>query len=167
MKQPKLMFASTTINLSKQQYVLLGKLLHQKKPHIADEIISTWFPKQDPTEQDLTRIGPLFYAFCALQNLIPEDHIGPVFKTSKVNIRRLFVAVMIHLYNPDVFSQPIDNIILKKGFVRQLSQVLKLKDANISLMIREVIMWEKQYEDFAASVSFVINEISTNGSTEE
>lgn len=151
-----------TFSFSKKDHALLGKLLLKNKPDIAQELIKTYLPEQPPKESDFSKIKDLFSRFCKIQNIEPEEHLGPVYKSDKVSMRRLFVATMVHLYNPQVYFQPLDSIVLSNGFVTAITRVLSQNKGNTSKMIREVIIWEKQYEDFATSVSQTITKLTTD-----
>lgn len=69
---------------------------------------------------------------------------------------------MVHLYYPQAFVQPVDSIDVVTGLVRNISVVLKQNQGNVSKMIRQAIIWEKQYEDFSLSVTNIIEKL-TNG----
>jgi len=135
----------TAIYFKNHHYRLLWKVLTKTRPELATEIINEYIPEETPKETDLSKIGYYFTAFSNVE-----------YTESKVDVRRYFVAAMIHLYCPQVLRQPLDSIILKYGFVKALSGVLDQKDANISNMIRQVITWEKNYEDFEKKVSELV-----------
>jgi hypothetical protein len=142
--------------IAEKDYKILGKLLVKKNPALADEYLSL-YKTHSPKEIDNTKISFYFYSFCEVMEITPETYLGPLHKSSKVDIRRLFVACMVHLYQPHVFYQPIDEINLsKKGFVMHLSRTLQQQESNISTMIREVIAWEKDYDDFKEKVHGII-----------
>lgn len=152
------MFTATLDSFSRKHYALLGKLLIQKEPETAQKLIQTFIPEDKPQEEDFTKIPALFERFCLIKGY--DHNTAP--RASKVETRRLFIAAVLHLYNPHVYNQPANQIILKYGFVRNISQVLHQKESNVSTMIREVILWEKQYEDFSNNVNSIIEKL-TNG----
>ncbi len=84
-----------------------------------------------------------------------EAYSGALYKSSKVDVRRLFVAAMVHLYQPQIYHQP-EISLGKNGFVMTLAGVLKQHEANVSAMIREVISWEREYDDFKEKVTNVV-----------
>lgn len=133
---------------------LLGLVLCQTKPDIANELISQYIPKQEPIEKDLNKISDFFLSFCQINNLNPKDFIGPIYKSSKVEMRRRFVASIIHIYAPHLYDQPVDFMIMgKTELSKKLGITLSIKKPNMTTLVREVILWEKQYEEFAASVA--------------
>jgi hypothetical protein len=157
----------TATNFGKGQYALLGKLLFQTHPELAHELISVYLPPDKPSESEFERIQPLFGLFCDLQNLQPSDYIGAIHKSSKVDIRRVFVAVILHLFCPEVFNHPADYVVPKYGLVKNLQKVLGFQSrGNISTLIREAIMWEKRYDDFAFTVNKLTQQIIEHGSPE-
>lgn len=153
--------------LGKKQYALLGLLLCQTKPDIANELISSYIPQQEPLEKDLEKIESFFKHFCHLRNIHPKDCIGPVYKSSKVELRRRFVASILHIYAPHLYDQPVDFLIMgKTELSKRLSHVLQMKKCNVATLVREVILWEKQYEEFASSVADITLKLMNHGSTD-
>jgi hypothetical protein len=161
-----------TILFTKKDYALLGKLLFQKKPEIAQELLA-FLPTQAPAETDLSKIPEYFRRFCEVKDIDPKDYTGSLYKSKKVYERRIFVAAMVHLYNPEAYLRPIDFIRQHRGLTRALCEAFCIKagswstSGNVSNMIREVIIWEKNYDDFAEAVSNIITQITTIGCTEE
>lgn len=153
---------TATSSFTRKHYAFLGKLLLQKEPETAHKLITTYISAEQPTETDFTKIDSFFVKFCNLQNIEPEDHKGPLYKSDKVDTRRKFISAMVHLYYPQAFTQPIDSIDVVTGLVRNISIVLKQNQGNVSKMIRQAIIWEKQYEDFSLSVTNIIEKL-TNG----
>jgi hypothetical protein len=152
-----------TATVSKRHYALLGMLFFQKEPERAQKYISDYIPSISP-ESDLSKIDKLFKNFCRLENLDPEDRLQ--WSHEKLAKRRLFIAVIIHLYHPKIFFLPqlsYDRQHELKGFVKTLATVLQMDKGNASKNIREAIFWEKQYEDFAQKVSELLEKIQDAG----
>lgn len=141
-------------------YALLGRLLTKAHPEVAKNLIATYVPTEAPKESDYSRIGVYFIAYCKLQGINPADYTGPLYKSSKVELRRLFIAVILHLYTPQSYYQPLDGIILSNGLVKTLCEVLGCGRSWISETARKVITWEKSYEDFSERVQGALEEIS-------
>lgn len=134
-------------------------MLVKKNPDLASEYLST-YKNYEPLEEDYKKIRLFFSSFCQFNGINENEYLGPLYKTSKVDMRRLFIAAMTHLYYPQVYFQPIDEINLsKKGFVSSLSKTLIQHEANISVMIREVIAWEKDYDDFREKVQLTVEKL--------
>lgn len=127
----------------KKHYTLLGKLLEKNRPDIAAELLSA----HSITEFDYNKMTSYLQLFCHLKGSDPRDatHVA-------IKYRREFLCAMLHLYNPQVFTQPRDGIVLRIGFVRQISTVILQNEGNTSRMIREVIMLENVYDDFRDQV---------------
>jgi hypothetical protein len=147
-------------NFSKKHYAILGRLVLQKEPETARKLLSIYLPQEKPVEDDFSKIPDLFLKFCTANDIDREDYFSSASKSSKVSTDRLFIAVVLHLFNPAVYNQPTDQIILRYGLVRSIGLVLKQKESNVSTMIRQVILWEKQYEDFAGSVKEIIEKLT-------
>jgi hypothetical protein len=147
--------------LNKQQYALLGFLLLKQKPDVANELLEDYMPKREAPESDILKIEQFYQRFCQLKGLDAEEIRGPLYKTSKVEIRRQFIAAILHLYIPYVYDQPDEYIMIgKSGVAKKLSDVFCITKASITTMIREVIFFEKQYQDFSELVASIIKEMT-------
>ena len=152
--------------LGKMQYLLLGKLLVMRHPEVAQRLLVQI--EHDPPLTDLSRIPELYTVFCELINVDPPTFRGPLFSTNKVDIRRLFVSVILHLYNPQVYSHPSNNIIIPhNGFIKTLSEFFHVNRGYMSRFIRETIVMEKVYEEYRQKVEQIregiINKTLPNG----
>lgn len=145
----------TATTLGKENVFLLGRLLLTHQPDLAKELLTT-YGRSAISSDDLSRIDNLFQSFCRLRNIIPEQYTGALYKTSKVEERRLFISVILHIYSPQVFSQPAGSIFPNLGLVTKLSSLFKHSKGNVSGMIRKVIAWESAYDDFAGKVSAIV-----------
>lgn len=145
--------------LGKKHLLLLGKLLVSKRPEIAGELYATYFPRQDPFETDHAKIRTYYLLFCKAQKIEPNDFVGRLHKSTKVQQRRLFISVLLHLYYPDVFLQPGDTIIVKHGFIQKIADVLSLSRQSVSFMVKEQVQWEKRYDDYRESVDHTITQL--------
>lgn len=157
------MLTSSAASFTRKQYAFIGKIFIQKEPQIAAKLIDLYLPKTEPVEKDYSKIPAYYIDFCRVQGLLPQDYIGALHKTSKVNVRRVFIAVMLHLYEPVLFQQPVDDLILnREGLSKNLSNLFQVRKHSISATIREVVMWEKQYDDFSSSVNEIIEKLLNN-----
>lgn len=138
--------------LGKRQYNLLGKLLANHHPDMARQLLERFCPDIQPPEQDLSVMKDYFTRYCRLRDLEPNEYRGPLFKSGKVKERKIFIGVMLHLYDPRVYYQPQDSIILRKGLVKELCGVLDYHMCEISKHIREALLFEKIYEEFRTEV---------------
>jgi hypothetical protein len=144
--------------LNEKQYKILGRMVVKKHPDIAATLLSTL--DHQATEEDISKITLYYDQFCDLQGISRNEYFGAVYKTSKVDIFRLFIASMIHLYYPEIYFQPIEEINMKKeGFVTALAKSLGQPISNTSSRIREVIMWEQEYDDFKEKVETVVGKL--------
>lgn len=159
---------TATTAYSIREYALLGKLLFQKEPETAQRLIQDYLPSEKPSETDHAKIQEFFLSFCQLNNLDPKAYIGPLYKTSKVDVRRKFIAVIIQLYSPRLYKQSLDVMVqvVDNNLTKTLAEVLQQKKSNISMMIREVITWMKNYDEFQTEVHNTIQAL-TYASTEE
>lgn len=141
--------------LNEKQYKIIGRLVCKKHPEIAEELLSTL--NHTPLEEDISKLEFYFNQFCILHGTSKQDYFGAVYKTSKVDLLRIFIASMVHLYYPEIYFQPIEELNLKKnGFVTALANSIGQAVSNTSNRIREVIIWEKEYDDFKEKVEAVV-----------
>jgi hypothetical protein len=141
-------------------YRLIGKELWKKLPEAAKLAIKPYL-SAEPFDYNFTRMEEHYLiAFCSLQG-IDKDYIqGPLFKSSKVDIRKLFIASMLHIYCPHVYFQPPNEINLsKKGFVMWLSKAVNQPESNVSGAIREVVAWERDYDEFRNKVCSIVESL--------
>jgi hypothetical protein len=144
--------------LNEKQYKILGRLLVKKHPDVAQSLLATL--NHTASEDDITKIDLYFIRFCTLQGIAKESYYGAVYKTSKVDVFRLFIASMVHLYFPEVYFQPIEELNLKKnGFVTAIAVATGQHTANVSSRIREVVLWEKEYDDFREKVVTMVEKL--------
>ncbi len=144
--------------IGEKQYRMLGRLVIKKYPELAKELLASYMQHQ-PLEMDHTKLKNYFTIFCRTQGVKEEDYRGPLFKSEKVSKRRLFTACMMHLYCPQVYH---DVSLSRTGFVLAMSETLRQKPANVSSTIREVVLWENRYDDFASTVEQSLEKILNN-----
>jgi len=145
-------------HINEKQYKILGRLVVKKYPDIAQTLLATL--NHEPSESNISKIEGFFLSFCKLQGINKETYFGPVYKTSKVDVFRLFTAAMIHLYYPEIYFQPIEELNLKKnGFVTALARATGQHAPNVSSRIREVVAWEREYDDFREKVLCMVERL--------
>lgn len=145
-------------SLGKKQYALLGRLLTQKNPELANDYFTTYL-EGSPIETDLSHetLAGYFIAFCHIQDIKnPEQYQGAIHKTSMVDVRRTFIGVVLHLYCPQVYNQPIEHLNIQRGMVKNLSFLFKMEPINVSRMIREVVTMDRVYEGFKEKVTSIV-----------
>jgi hypothetical protein len=144
--------------LNEKQYKILGRLVVKKHPDIAASLLLSL--SHIPSQVDISKINAYFDRFCCLQGIEKQTYFGPVYKTSKVDMFRLFIASMVHLYYPEIYFQPIEELNLKKnGFVTAIATATGQQTSNVSSRIREVVLWEKEYDDFKEKVVTIVEKL--------
>ena len=138
--------------LGKRQYMLIGKLLVNRHPDIANVLIKE-ISTDKPEQVDLALLPGYFNSFCELLNLNPSEYKGALKTTSKVDIRRLFISVMLHYYSPGSYHHPPDYITIRFGFTKAISEAMGIDIGLTSRFIREVISMEKIYEEYRDKVA--------------
>lgn len=147
---------------SELHYKMMGRELWNKLPHMALSFLKPYF-SAEPFDYNFTKIEDHYMpAFCSLYGIEKTQIQGPLYKSKKVDIRKLFIASMIHIYCPHIYFQhPSEINLSKRGFVMWLSQALNQPDSNVSGSIREVVAWEKDYDDFRDRVSMIVEKLKS------
>lgn len=155
-----MMQAARSFVPSESELKVLGREVWKKLPMLAQKILKPYLTAV-PYDTNFNKIERYYLpAFASLIGINPEYIQGPIFKSTKVDIRKLFMAAMIHIYCPHVYYQhPSEINLSKKGFVMCLSGALKIPESNTSGAIREVVAWEKDYDDFRAKVHLLVEKL--------
>ncbi len=141
--------------LSKKKYALLGYLLASKMPSIASSLLTM----HEERENDFSKIPELYHNFCEIKNIDPLLYSGPLHKSEKVEIRKEFIAIILHIYDPQLYNQPIECLDIRPGLVRHLSDVTTQDKSRVSRMIREVVTMVKVYDDFNERVEELLTKM--------
>lgn len=149
-----------TAQFNDLHYKMIGRLLTHKRPHLAQSLIYPYL-KAVPYDTDFKKIDSYYLdLFCKEKGIEKSEITGALFKSSKVDVRRLFIASMAHIYYPHIYHQHTHEINLsKKGFVTYLAKALKQQESNVSVVIREVVTWEKEYDDFKEKVVDIVEKL--------
>lgn len=151
---------SPSLALTKRQYRFIGKELARLNPDQALAILNGHIPAGvNAEEKDPTRISLFLSRFCDIYGQNRESFVGSLRKPNKVEVRRIFIGAMVHLFNPMVFNQSPDNLLFSFRFTRTLAETLHLDEGNISKSIREVITRKKVYTDFACHIEYTVERL--------
>lgn len=128
-------------------YAQIGRLVISKKPEIVTELMAAYIA---PKETDLSNIAEYHTNF--LKSF-------PITGSLKENVehRRLFIAAIFHLYQPEVFSTR--NIYVRPGLGKAVSAQVGIQNFHLSKILREVVIMEKAYEDFKERVQQILEVI--------
>lgn len=151
------MHVTNPLSLTPKELTILGRLCATQKPDVAKELLSIYDTK--PVEQDHAKIPSHFNRFCQLQDMNPDEYRGNLFKSKKSDLRRLFVACMVRMYLPHLYAAPRKGVRLAYGFTQALAKTFHLKGTNVAVMIREIVVHEKAYSEFRASVDEITSKL--------
>lgn len=132
------------ISLSQKQCVTLWAILTQKEPEIASKLVRLHIPQHTATETDLKKIPELFTKFCIAQNLEPENYKGALFKSHKIDQRRLFIGTLVQLYG-NVW-----------GLATAISLAVNQHRPATTKMIGEVMMCYDTNDSFSEAVDAIV-----------
>jgi len=127
-------------------------------PDLANQMLET-FCHLNGHDSDFSNIKHYYHEFCQHVKVLPEEHKGPVWKRNKMEVRRLFISVMIRIYCPNLHRQHSSGLVYPYGFSRKISQTLNVGEDSISKLIRQVVADEKVYEDFRLKVDDIVDNI--------
>lgn len=122
---------------------MLGKLLREYKPEIANELSNLM-----EGETDLSKLHPYLTAFCNLKTMPVSFIQGALFKHSLIENRRIFVAVILSIYRPHTRRLRIS-----------LANLLKYHKQHIKDLIDESLVHYKVYPSFRNEVDEIVSKI--------
>jgi hypothetical protein len=128
-------------------YAQIGRLVATRKPEIIDELMVGYLR---PPQTNFNKIEGYYTKF---------TNINPSSSSLKelVESRRIFIAVMFHLYQPEVFTNK--SVYIKPGLGKAISKEVGVQDYNLSKMLREIIVMERAYDDFKDKVLKILEVI--------
>lgn len=137
-------------NLSSLDYRNIGIMLYKLHPETARHVLKQ-VENTKPLKTDFSEIPELFTRFCKLKG-IAGINFSTRTRTKKeyVNLRLIFIGVIIKLYNPELISLPQTK--MKRKLQAQLSKVLKVNNTWISQSVSTVLVRLNVYEDFSNDV---------------
>ncbi len=135
--------------LRNKDYATLGRRVVEQFPSVAAQLIQNpILPKQT----DLSLIQTYFAKLPASQT-----------KKDRIKQTKVFICAILHLYQPVVFHQPLEDIYLSRGLLKSVISLINLDKPAISRMAREAVTLYNIYEDFKESVDKIVKEVE-NGS---
>lgn len=146
------MQAQALRNKKGRTYYLLGRLVLMREPDVAERLLLDYNSRNVvPAERDYERIGEYFTRF--------HSH-DPEHSKARLDEMRLFIAAMLHLYQPQVYHGLALRAKGSGSFVSALGAVIARCKSQTSRLIAEAIVFEKVYDDFRQSVTGVLDQIS-------
>ncbi len=132
--------------LRNKDYATLGRRVVEQFPSVAAQLIQNpILPKQT----DLSLIQSHFDKLPACNS-----------KKERIKQKKIFICAILHIYQPVVFHQPLEDIYLRQGLLKVFSKVLNYSSAGASCrLVREVVTSYGIYEDFKANVDEIVKEV--------
>lgn len=145
---------STTV--LKRQYYLLGKLVTIFQPDVAQQLLVSYNEKNKPPQ--LTDYHLIEKYFCYYNKTFCDPACT---KSERLNEIRYFIAVMLHLYQPQVYyGISVSRELGEPGFVYEIGRITGKSHSRASRLISEVVLFEKVYDDFRIHVEGIIKSIA-------
>ncbi len=133
-------------------YEILGKKVLEKYPYIAKELIET------PTLNNLELLPEILQT-------IQEEKGTPISKKQHTDFRMIVTAVIVKLYDPEIFSGYKRN--LRHGLRQSLSNQMNCSPTQISHLLKSVRDYLSIYSDFAQEVIYLYEKIRKEYAEEE
>lgn len=145
------------VNNSRNWYARLGRAVFAQHPELVESLLSGDSEHVEPLESDLTKLPYYFHRFCEQQHLEPAEYVGFVRSVHRNYKRKVFVAAVLHLYQPSVYVQhkPKAFKLWDSGLSRRLSDLLGIAESNMSNLIKQVVRWH-DYDDFKGEVEAAV-----------
>lgn len=131
---------------TKKTLAIIGREVVDKHPDIATGIIKNIKP---PSSSDIEKIPYYFNLFCITVEKQPQEITGPVYKSSITEIKKIFMAAMLKIYNR------------QRLFNKTISTVLDQDRGATSRMISEVEFRYQKDESFSNQVDIIFNKIQS------
>jgi hypothetical protein len=145
------------LRLTKKEIFHIGRQCASQTPEKAQEYLSVFDNK--PIERDHTLIPVFFNAFCLHNGVEPRVYQGPIYKGSKSDCRKSYIAAMVRIFCPHLYSSASGSIRLDYGFIQALATTLNLTKPSITKVVREVVVQEKLYPEFQIAVDELTNKL--------
>lgn len=137
--------------VKKDKVLALGMLMLKKHPDMSRSLLSE-LEAEEPLDNNYNRIQDYFKVYT---NLISVS--GDQLRTRDNNREnrfhlKVFVATMIRIYQP--LMPTMRGNVIKPGFSSSLGSVINILSPNITLMVKEVLVMERAYDDFRDEVDY-------------
>jgi hypothetical protein len=150
----------TFMNMKAAELITLGKAVEIYYPHLLDEILPT-LTKPEPALTHTIHLPKLFKLFCDYKGIKEEQLKGINIDRNLADTRRLFIAVVLTLYNPEIFTR-IHGDKMKDNMREELAELLHYNKCSISqevAVIKTVLNVSKPlpaWKEFREEVDIVI-----------
>jgi hypothetical protein len=143
-------------------YKDIGMLLHRISPDITESLHNVLARRPQPELTDLSIIPKLFTGFCHYKNIDGIDS-KKLTKKEYVYLRRVFIGVIIKLYNPDMLT-PYGALRVTWNLSVALAHVLKTHRSWVCESYGIVCTRLKVYPEFEEDVLSTLQHVRNIGS---
>jgi hypothetical protein len=138
--------------IAAKDYALIGKLHARQNPDEARQLIEGYRQEQSRAlDSDLHNLNFYFLNYCKLKGYLATDYIGAIKKREKTEARKLFIASMIRIFHPQLFTYDVNT---KSGLSESMCIVLRLDSGEMSKILEEVTAYyNHNWQDFSQRVN--------------
>lgn len=137
------------------EYAIVGKLHCMKNPKSAKELLEEFNNvKAKAKDDDFHNLNFYYLHFCRNTGTDPLDYLGNVSNRSKVHERKIYVAAMLRMYRPQLFTHDIN---VGNGIGEHLCVTLRYDKGAMSRIVDEVVSWyNMDFDGFRGVVDDVV-----------
>lgn len=143
--------STQSVPLTSQDYAIIGKLAVKENPDFAQSLLERFRDeKAKALDSDTQNIKLYLKHFCRFQGIDYWTLVEGAKKKEIVDARRLFIAVMLRVYKPQIFTHDID---VERGLADKLCHQVLIDEGNMSKIIDEIKVWVRfNQEDYCDKV---------------
>lgn len=131
-------------------YAQIGRLVVNKMPELIPQLMVV---SQDPVHDDFSLIKKYYLKFRSLYPCTVDLR-------DDLERKRLLIAALFHLYQPDVFTDK--RIYIRTGLSSAICFTIGMQRSMLSFTLREVVIQYKAYPEFKDQVKDLLNQLCPN-----
>ncbi len=134
---------------------IVAKVLYQEFPELATKVDAKIREKvPDTVLTDFSLISDIVHYFCALENINSSDLHNCSKSRQMSNSRRVLLAVILNLYNPEILHNLVDGTIDSRARI-EIASILGISMKTVFLDVRTGRKYYWIYTDFKNRVDFL------------
>lgn len=146
---------------------IIVNVLHREFPDLATKVINRIKEQlPDSTFHNLEIIEGIVDTFCLLMEVTKAQLYNAEMIKSNTHMRRILIAVIIKLYQPELICGMIDGY-MDSSITKRLILILKISRVTISFDVKRSIKFYQLYSDFKVEVDNIYNIIIEQYGTEK
>lgn len=141
---------------TRENALIVGKLLFRKQPKLAAELLSSHQPEK-PHDTDLDHIEHYLQHFCRIHSITIDS------LPRNSDLKRIFICCLLSIYCPDLLRSHGCRM---HGLGEAVAQHFNQTRQWINMLIQEVLVQYKVYDDFRGKVDETAGKLKIGGGDE-